>query len=737
MAKVKINKRKKERDRTNALGDNILRYITELVTNSDDSYKRLESKGISNDGVIIIKLEKDKKDDGYILSVTDHAQGMSAERLESVFLDYAGDNADGTETGARGIFGQGASDVLQRAASENKIAIIETIKDEEVSKLFYRIDEDSDGDVDIKKISVKGSQLKQLRENLNIPKNGTKVTFGIPSTVKFNNKIIENLAESIEKIPSLRYLLNQENRKVIYLFDGEEKILSSEKYQFNKANLIKSTTFNMIFEDKKYECELYLYKNENKKTEGTDIIVRDKKYTVFDNTMFDFKNTLGAQYISGELIIPGLYDLCKEHLNREVNKDAIVFDNRTGFDTRNPFYITLNTAIHPILEEVVRSQTDNAKTANLTNNKKINDALKRLNKYLKSELKDSINTPGSLKKEAPAEGIKFARESISITKDKKYDLKLYINPSLISSSDTIDIICEDDDYINVSPTKINYDTTEIEDGLVIKNVTIQGLKLTNEDIKVQAKAGTRISNVLVEVIEDDIHYPENGMEFYPAELQLVADKLHISKLYIDTDIIPLDSIIKISSKGLEIENDSIKLSIENFSILNNNIACVDVVSTGGVVGKKYEVISNCGKYNSTSKITIIEPNKDVKNSGGIISGIKMRKVKMHSQSFIDLSDHILYINSANPINIKIMNDLDNIDPENPKFNKEQTRYLCDIIATQASRFLVMQQMKKGDVNIDDKDDATDQILDLMQLHKNKIYIDIYPSMMGNAEEKED
>ena len=38
MTKVRVNARKKERDRQNALGDNILRYITELVTNSDDSY---------------------------------------------------------------------------------------------------------------------------------------------------------------------------------------------------------------------------------------------------------------------------------------------------------------------------------------------------------------------------------------------------------------------------------------------------------------------------------------------------------------------------------------------------------------------------------------------------------------------------------------------------------------------------------------------------------------------------
>lgn len=735
MTKVRINARKKERDRQNALGDNILRYITELVTNSDDSYKRLEDKKIEHDSLIYIKLEKERRNEGFVLSVTDHAEGMSSERLNKVFLDYAGDNADGDESGARGIFGQGASDVLQAAAEERKTAMIETIKDDVASRLKYNIDEDQDGDIDVKEIPAQGSQLKQLRNNLNIPGNGTKLSFGIPSRVKFNKKIIENLPESIEKIPSLRYLLNTDNRKVIYSFDGKEKLLSSRKYQFQEENLVSRQTFKMVFEDKTYNCELSLYKNENKKDDGTDIIVRDQNYTVFDNTMFDFKNTLAAQNLSGELVIPNLYKLCKEHLNREGVKDAIVYDNRTGFDTRNPFYKTLNNVLYPILDEVIKKQVDDNKSTNLTNNKRISDALKKLNKYLKNELKDTINGPGSVKKEPPAEGIKFVRGSITVTKDKKYDLKLYINASMVSTEETIDIICDDDNYVNVSPIKINYSSEEVENGLVIKNVTIQGLQITNDSIKVQAKVGTRISNVLVDVIEEDIHYPENGMDFYPANISLVVDKPHTSKLYVDTEIIPVGSRIRITGEELEIVNSSITIKQED--LLNENIACIDVITNGGVIGNSYDVIASAMDKQCVSKITIIEPNQNDKNSGGFISDIKTDVLKMAAQSFIDLSTRILYINSANPINLRIITDIDNLDPDNPKFNKEQTKYLCDILATQAARFLVIEQTKNGDVDIEDPEDATAQILDLIQQHKNKIYVDIYPSMMGIATEKED
>ena len=250
--KVTIDPRKKRRDMQNALGDNILRYITELLTNSDDSYKRLESDYPEqiNDNIIYISLEKDRRSDGFVLSVTDHAEGMSKETLEQKFGNYAGDNARGIVSHARGIFGQGASDVLKAAASEKKTAKIETFYDNKLNRLIYNIDDNLDGDIDVNEINVTGNQLKQLRDNLNIPGNGTKLSFGIPSTVKFTKKIIDSLPESIEKYPYLRYLLNQNNRRIVYTFNGISRDLTSESYQFKDDSKIYDNDFMLFYEGK-------------------------------------------------------------------------------------------------------------------------------------------------------------------------------------------------------------------------------------------------------------------------------------------------------------------------------------------------------------------------------------------------------------------------------------------------------------------------------------------------------
>ena len=50
--------------------------------------------------------------------------------------------------------------------------------------------------------------------------------------------------------------------------------------------------------------------------------------------------------------------------------------------------------------------------------------------------------------------------------------------------------------------------------------------------------------------------------------------------------------------------------------------------------------------------------------------------------------HMIIINNDNSINKKIMGDMKDKNPENPTFNKEQSKYLCDIIASQAANILV-------------------------------------------------
>ena len=152
------SKRKIMRDMKSAIGDDILRFIAELLTNSDDSYKRINN--FVGEKKIIIRVEKDKRnkkndDDDFMITIIDNAEGMSKESLHRIFATYGGDNAGGIHKKTRGIFGQGASDVLRAAAFEKKTAQIISIKDNKVTKLLYNMDDQLASQISLEDITNK------------------------------------------------------------------------------------------------------------------------------------------------------------------------------------------------------------------------------------------------------------------------------------------------------------------------------------------------------------------------------------------------------------------------------------------------------------------------------------------------------------------------------------------------------------------------------------------------------
>ena len=727
--------RKLRREFKSALGDDILRFITELLTNSDDSYRRMNQDGSNTgtDNKIRIVLEKEKRnkkfdDDSYMLSVIDNAEGMSEKKLQDIFSVYGNDNAGGIEKHARGIFGQGASDVLRAAAKEKRTALIISIKDNRVSKLLYNVDENYNSSIETMDITGDLNSLKSIREKYNIPNNGTVISFGIPSDVKFTQKVRKELFYNIEKYPYLRYLLNQNDRKVFYCFDGEEKLLSSSKYAFNEDNKLCEDSFSFMFENNKIDCRLKLFYNENKSSDNTQILVIDENNSVFDNTMFGFQNDIKARDISGELLINGLYSLCYEHLNSE-KAEAIVRDNRTGFDEKSDFYKTLDKVVSPILQSHLDSLGKKSETMNLINNKKFSEALKSLNQYLKSEMKDKILEGGNLRgKVPPPEGIRFARSTATITQGKEYALRLFINSNLIEHNEKIKINCDDTSIIEFSPDEIYYLPEEVKEGIVTKSLTIKGKICTNESVKITANTEKYSASIMLDVIESDIHYPENGLEFYPNNKSLVVDMQHSLKLFIDTSVIPLRSRIEIISDGLKIDNSII--SFDESNLLNDEIAVVDVIVSGGNIGSTYNITAKYADLLSTAVITIIEPNKNNIPGGGYVAGFKIEaREDMDFQTFFHPKTHFIIINSKNPINILMLGEMNNLDPDNPKFKPEQMKYICDLISTQSARLLVKENnIRKGEVNYDNAEEVVDKVQDLIQSQKNIIYQKIYSSL---------
>ena len=78
-----------------AIKRDVIRALVELITNSDDSYRRLESRGKEVDGRIMIEVLRKRQQS--VFRVTDYAEGMDGNALDQALGVYAEDTSGFTE----------------------------------------------------------------------------------------------------------------------------------------------------------------------------------------------------------------------------------------------------------------------------------------------------------------------------------------------------------------------------------------------------------------------------------------------------------------------------------------------------------------------------------------------------------------------------------------------------------------------------------------------------------------
>jgi len=145
--------------------------IVELVTNSDDSYKKMEGDSTGGEGEIRIRVRRLKGGRCERLEVIDSAEGMDKEKLEKSLI-FAGETS-GFEEGksVRGLFGRGLKEAII-ALGKGEIF---SIKDDKLSIAEVWIDKKANKPKR-KLIEEAYAPTKEEREEIGITEgNGTAV----------------------------------------------------------------------------------------------------------------------------------------------------------------------------------------------------------------------------------------------------------------------------------------------------------------------------------------------------------------------------------------------------------------------------------------------------------------------------------------------------------------------------------------------------------------------------------
>ena len=708
---VKDAPRKTRRDIKSPLSEDFNKYLAEIVLNADDSYKRLEAgHRPKTPREITIILDRKNRE----ISVIDRAEGMSAEEMEDKFSVYGADHAGGSDyRDVRGIFGQGASDVLFSCAMSGVKSEIKSIKEDKLHtcKFFFKRERT------IRAQTQKRSAVKPFREKYGIPENGTVVIYGIPDEVKIPKK--KTIVDQIESFYMFRYILSDKRRTVILFDDGKKSVLSSREHMFDRMEpVVEDKPFTFEYEGKPIEGSISLYYNKNKSHDGTDVIIKDERNAVYDNTLFGFEKYPGAHLVSGECIIEGLYHILKRKLEDPKNPLMILTDSRDGFDRRNNFTKRFFEQAGAIVKATIThvNRKHQYERISLQNNPQLRDLTKRVNDFYKERLAGEIGAlnPGI---EPPADGLAFAREAISVTEGKRYGLHLYINTNVIPDGTVINLSHEETLDFSVQPRTLSVNAEESDEkGLLSKTVRIDATSPSDKAVRLNAGTDDIQCGVDIRVVKEEVVYPRYGLEFIPANYRFSYNKGNTLKLYYDFEKYPPGTTVHViftSQQELLPREKMYTLNASEHINETTGLLEIPFRSPGHTI--HYTVTAKAGDYQTKARIKVEPPQEKDKGKSGFLSRLELIFEDTPWQTSFDTATGTMFINGDHPINRTILGNLHDKDKKKPVFSTSQLRYIFELIAAESAKHMAINTFKETDI------DSVERLTDFIQREKTSLY----------------
>lgn len=378
--------RAKRQDAGDAMANDLVRGLVELITNSDDAYVRARRKGS-----ITVEAEHGRSGVFNRVIVRDQATGMTREAVESQLL-VMGARASGHDSGqdTRGLHGRGAKDV----AFFGK-ATFDTISGGEFSSVTI------DGETFNSTEPVTRAATATDCARLQIPPggSGTHVTVFVKRaahSVPLHKKLAERLSRHFQ----LRDIMTDPKTEVMLADLTKGGVPERLRYQppfFSELVLEE----DVDIPDYPASCHLEIRKSEkpfeddrSASRDGGILIVG--RHGILDCTYFDLEGRAGALWFSGRLKCSYIDDLHEEYDDRhepagptkpatvleDLNPTALITRRRDGLERNHPFAVELRKIVEDRLRPLVEAEEAAAKQrahgANEQTQRRLRDAATKL-----------------------------------------------------------------------------------------------------------------------------------------------------------------------------------------------------------------------------------------------------------------------------------------------------------------------------------------------------------------------
>jgi hypothetical protein len=443
----------------------IEKALVELITNSDDSYARLERARRKVTGRILVQYERHKR--GALLTVADQAEGMSFKQACSV-LAYGGAHSPLSQgkAGGRGFFGRGLKQAVFglgygwiETIQAGRYARIELFRSENGGYLY----DDGGGD---------RAATEKDYERLGIRKSGTRVAIVVENALVSISQF-RSLLQSVADNIYLRDVLARRHVELVHLAHGKETERSG-RVQYEEPLSIPllgpDQEGHFVYEKKSYPftvtlkraLDVELTPRGDERTNGL-VVISDM--AVLDCQLFDFENQVGTEYLFGTVRCPALI----EKLGKGV---AVISDERAGLNHKAPFVAAFSMAVSRTIAPCVQAEQeklkhlDHATTSGRTSHM-IEHLLQRMNRAAIQDLGIKLDPPPAatiaLDGGEPPAALRFTTPFYYRKPGHPFHVTLLLDAHQLDAGEALSIDCSLPGSMRIDPVPAEIPVGELHD----------------------------------------------------------------------------------------------------------------------------------------------------------------------------------------------------------------------------------------------------------------------------------
>lgn len=435
-----------------AIRKDVVRALVELITNSNDSYYRVEADGRGRGGKIVIELQRKRANS--ILRIRDFAEGMTGEAMNDAVGTYGAPTSGFLEgKSVRGLWGRGLKDAFYGLGH----GTVTSIHEDHIyqARLFIR-----DGAPMYDPPGEAAPVTEEQRQKLGIPSGNGTVMEIIISRDDVSVPRVDSLRFKLQQHFELRTIMNNPDRDVILLeLDRYGRV--KQEVSLNYQNPTGIRIYNEAFYVPGYPAMVHLVVNRSDQpltsvsevgafADGGLLVL--SKRVVMALTMLKYEHSEYANRVYGTITCDYLHELLQKE-----ETEPILTATRDGLNWDHSFMRTLKKEVELKLDPLISAERRLAQQTAITVvdqklKKRFNSALRRLNSLASAVLSPPRPNTAPRKPDVPFNGFGFIKEFASVQTGRTVGLTIRAQlDGAFSEGDMVEVVSEDPQVEIVTP----------------------------------------------------------------------------------------------------------------------------------------------------------------------------------------------------------------------------------------------------------------------------------------------